>query len=79
MTTTSAGWVLFIAALGMMAGLMGVELMNLPELGAVYTTAFIGKSMVHFSTVVAAFIGGKLIPGPSLGDRRDDRKEEPRE
>lgn len=69
MTQTTTGWVIFIAALGMMAGLMGNELSNLHTWTEAATVAFVGKSLVHFSVVIAAFVGGKLLPGP--GDRRE--------
>lgn len=62
MTPTTTGWFLFIAALGMMAGLMGAEVSGLPDWAPIITPAFVGKALIHVSTVVAAFIGGKLIP-----------------
>jgi hypothetical protein len=61
-TATNTGWIMFIASLGMMAGLMGNELMGLQSWEQVRTIAFFGKSLVHFSIVVAAFVGGRLIP-----------------
>ena len=60
MTTT--GWILFIAALGMMAGLVGQDISEVKTWTSVTEPAFIGKELIHFATVVAAFIGGKLIP-----------------
>ena len=69
MTATNTGWILFIAALGMMAGLMGNELVTLKSWTEATTIAFVGKMMMHFSVVIGAFIGGRLIP--SAGDRRE--------
>ena len=69
MTQSTTGWILFMAALGMMAGLMGAEINNMADWALVVTPAFVGKGLIHFSTVVAAFVGGKLLPGP--GDRRE--------
>lgn len=69
MNNTTTGWVILIAALGMMAGLMGNELSNLHSWTEATTIAFVGKILVHFSVVIAAFVGGKIIPGP--GDRRE--------
>lgn len=77
MSKTTGGWILFIAALGMLFGLMGAELMVLKP-GELYTTVFAGKMLLHLSTVIAAFVGGKLIPSaaperdPLMRERRTD-------
>lgn len=62
MTATNSGWILFIAALAMMAGLMGNELVTLKAWSEAATISFVGKTLIHFSVVVGAFIGGRLIP-----------------
>lgn len=62
MNATNTGWVLFLASLGMMAGLMGNELVTLKSWSEATTIAFVGKMLMHFSVVVGAFIGGRLIP-----------------
>ena len=62
MTPKFAGWTIFIAALGMMAGLVGNDLVNVTTPEELHSYAFIGKMLGHVSTVVLAFIGGKLIP-----------------
>lgn len=76
MSKTTGGWILFIAALGMLFSLMGAELMALKP-GELYTTMFAGKMLLHISTVIAAFVGGKLIPStvdrdPLMRERRTD-------
>lgn len=62
MSNTTTGWTLFIAAMGMMLGLMAVDVSNLSNWNEIFTTAFIGTLMGHMSVVIMAFIGGKLIP-----------------
>lgn len=62
MTKTTTGWVLFIAALSMMFGLMAVDVSNLTEWRLVFSPGFIGSAMAHLSVVGISFVGGKLIP-----------------
>lgn len=62
MTNKSAGWILGIAALGMMMGLMSVDFIQMKNLDEVRTPVFIGTMMAHIANVILAFIGGKLIP-----------------
>lgn len=61
---TTTGWIIFIAALGSMFGMIGVDMARLKDLSEVSEPSFIGTTMVHLSTVIAAFVGGKLIPAP---------------
>ncbi len=75
MSQTTTGWLILIAALGMMMTLMAVDVSNLTTWNAIFTPAFIGSAMAHFGTVIAAFIGGKLIPNerdPQLRSRTGD-------
>lgn len=62
MNRVSGGWLLFIAALGMMCTLLAVDISNFDTWKDGITPAFIGSSLGHIGTVIAAFIGGKLIP-----------------
>ncbi len=74
---STTGWVVFIAALGMMAGLMAPEVGKLATWGAAFAPGFVAMIMMHFSIVVMAFIGGKLIPtdrDPGLRTRTEDPK-----
>ncbi len=61
-TLTSTGWVVFIAALGMMFGLLAVDVSQLDHWAQATTPAFIGQILGHLGAVIAAFCGGKLIP-----------------
>lgn len=62
MTQTQTGWMIFVAAVGVMLGLMAGEVSNLHTWHDATTTAFVGKTMLHLSVVIGAFVGGKLIP-----------------
>ena len=62
MNNTSKGWIVFIAAMGMMLTLNSVEIANLSTWHEVASPTFVGKMFAHVGTVIAAFIGGKLIP-----------------
>jgi hypothetical protein len=62
MTSTHTGWLLFAAALGMMASLIAPEVSALSSWATVLSPAFIGKALAHFGAVVGAFVAGKMIP-----------------
>lgn len=66
MTNEAKGWIIFLAALGMLAGLIGSELAAMPAWEPV-TPGLVGKMLIHVGTVIAAFVGGKLMPGPVRG------------
>lgn len=65
MTQHATGWAVFAAAIGMMAGLLSPEVSSLSSWGAALAPAFVGKALAHFGVVIAAFVGGKLIPTAS--------------
>lgn len=62
MTPTSKGWVVFLAAVGMMLSMLSVDIMTLMSWDEVLTPIFIGTIFGHLAAVIAAFVGGKLIP-----------------
>lgn len=62
MTDHQRGYMIFVATLGMMAGLLAPEVANLSEWNDMLTPAFIGKALAHFAVVSAAFAAGKIIP-----------------
>jgi len=72
MTNKVAGWVLGIAALGMMMGLMSHDISELKSWNDATQPVFVASMCAHFSTVVLAFIGGKLIPTEPQNQRKDD-------
>lgn len=59
---TTTGWIVFISALAMMMGLMAPEVAKLATWGAAFAPGFVAIIMAHFSAVVIAFVGGKMIP-----------------
>lgn len=62
MTKHQRGYAIFIAALGMMAGLLAPEVAALSSWDAALAPPFVGKVLVHFGVVSAAFAGGRIIP-----------------
>jgi len=71
---TQPGFLVFIAALGMMAGLLSVDVSQLPTFAAAVSPIFVGKALAHIGAVITAFIGGKLLPTDSVagGSRKTD-------
>lgn len=59
------GWIIFIAALGMMCSLLAIDISNMKSWLETTTPEFVGSVMAHIGAVIAAFIGGKLIPSNS--------------
>jgi len=57
-----AGYIILIAALGMMSGLLSHDVASLQSLSEVTTPKFIASVMGHLSAVITAFVGGKIIP-----------------
>ena len=68
MSNTHVGWMIGVAAAGMMFGLIGNEVAELMSWGEAFNPGFVGKTFLHASTVIAAFVGGRLIP--TGGERR---------
>lgn len=62
MTQTQTGYIVLVAALGVMATLVGNEVVNFHSWREALAPAFVGKALIHLGTVIGAFIGGKLIP-----------------
>jgi hypothetical protein len=62
MTQKTAGWTIALAGIGMMAGLIGADIIQLMHLGDTLTPSFIGNMLLHLSATIAAFVGGRLIP-----------------
>jgi len=56
------GNVIALAALGMMFGLIGSEVGQFKAWGDAMTPGFIGKLLLHGSTVIGAYVGGRLVP-----------------
>lgn len=59
---TLGGQLAVLAALGMLVGLMASEVRGISSWAEATDPKFISAFMGHFSTVVAAFIAGRLLP-----------------
>lgn len=70
MTKTTTGWVILVAAIGMMFSLLAVDIVALKDFHEMITPLFIGTFMGHIAAVIAAFVGGRLIPEARNGDER---------
>ncbi len=64
---TTTGWIVFIAALGMMFSLVAIDISQLPAWMDAAKPVFVGTMMGHLAAVIAAFVGGKLIPEQRSG------------
>jgi hypothetical protein len=62
MSKSTAGYMVLVAAVGMMCTLLSAEVVNLKAWAEALTPLFVGKAMAHIGVVIAAFLGGKLIP-----------------
>lgn len=70
------GIIIFLAALGLMAGEVGKDIVAFKSWNELHDPVFIGNTLIHFGAVVTAFIGGKLIPTDRMngGQRKTDPK-----
>lgn len=62
MTRQSTGIAVLLAAVGMLAGLLGMEIKDLESWVFLTTPAFVGKLFIHVAAVIAAFVGGQVLP-----------------
>lgn len=67
----ASGWLIFIAAVGMMLGLLAGDVHSLNNWNDAFNTAFVAGVMTHISAVIAAFVGGNLVPN-MFRDRTQD-------
>lgn len=58
------GWITVLAAFGALLGLLALEISGLKTFSEAATPLFVGKSLGHIATVIAAFVGGKYLPQP---------------
>lgn len=72
MTNKQSGYIVLVAAIGMMCGLLALDIQKLETWSAVGSPQFVAQLMGHFASVVTAFIGGKLIPTEPQNQREGD-------
>jgi hypothetical protein len=65
MSNKATGYMIFIAALGMMFTLLAGDVAHLEKWRDAIDPAFVAGMLTHLGAVIAAFVGGKLLPGPS--------------
>jgi len=78
MDKTTTGWVVFVAAFGMMLGMLAVDIASLQAWSQATTPLFVGMTVGHIAAVIGAFVGGKVIPenrGPLPMTRASDPKQ----
>ena len=62
MNQTQTGWIIGIAAAGMMCTLLAGDVSNLQHWKDALYPAFVAGVLTHIGTVIAAFVGGNLVP-----------------
>ena len=68
--SSGTGWLTFLAALGVMSGLMVEDIKALKDWSEMFTPAFFGSFLGHFGSVILAFLGGKVMPTNRSGAER---------
>jgi hypothetical protein len=63
----TTGWMVFVAAVGMMLGLLSVDLTHLKGWSEAVTPLFVGTAIGRLAAVIAAFVGGRLLPASGRG------------
>lgn len=69
MSQKATGYMIFLAAMGMMCTLLAGDVSSLKNWGDALDPAFVAGFMTHLGVVVAAFVGGKLVPTSPTGDK----------
>lgn len=64
---TNTGWIIFVAAMGMMLGMLAIDISSLKTWSDMTTPVFVGTTLGHIAATIAAFIGGKIIPEDRTG------------
>ena len=62
MTRTGTGYLILIAAVAMMLGLLGGEISDLHSWAEALSTGFVGKVLGHLAAVLTACVSGQLVP-----------------
>lgn len=56
------GWIVAVAALGMMCNLLSQDIITFCSWSDIFSFRFVAHFLQHISVVIAAFIGGNLVP-----------------
>ena len=76
MQATTTGWIVFVAAVGMMFGMLAIDVASLKEWSQMQTPLFVGTTLGHIAAVIGAFVGGKIIPAER--DSQHERSSDPK-
>lgn len=58
----TSGWMIGLAAMGMMLTLLAGDVSNLDKYSDMLDPKFVAGVMTHIGAVIAAFVGGNLVP-----------------
>jgi hypothetical protein len=61
------GWLIFLASVGMLFSMISVDLVTVHGWNEIFSPEFVGTTLGHIGAVIAAFVGGKLIPSEREG------------
>jgi len=70
MDDRTRGYLIFVAAFGMMCGSLSVDIAILMDWSEITKPTFVAGIMGHIAAIITAFIGGKLIPESRPYDAR---------
>jgi hypothetical protein len=59
---TTVGWTVMLAAVGMLFGMLSIDLVSVHGWDELRSPEFVGTTIGHIGAVIMAFVGGKLIP-----------------
>ncbi len=62
MKASSTGYLVLLAAMAMMLGLLSVDVSQLSSWKEISTPGFVASILGHLGVVLTAFVGGKLVP-----------------
>ena len=62
MNQTTAGYMIFVAALGVMLTMLAGDISQLKTWSDATYPSFVAGVIAHIGVVIGAFVGGKLIP-----------------
>ena len=68
MDRTTTGWIIFVAAFGMMLGMLAVDLAALKQWSDATTPTFVGLTLGHLAATIAAFVGGNSFQNNAMAN-----------
>lgn len=62
MSRSLTGWLLLVAMVGTMIGLVSADLKDVGQWAEVRTPQFVGAFFQHLSVVIGSFVAGQVVP-----------------